>query len=93
MRLMTKAIARRRTGIVLVTAWIGKRQQELSDRVHAAGDERARQQGWNDAKTTRRFGFGARRYRDSRFEDRRRQLSAGVAQLDERDHCKVRARE
>jgi hypothetical protein len=55
--------------------WIGRRQRELSDRVHAAGDEYARQHGWEITKSTGRFGFGARSYRDPRFDDRRWQLA------------------
>jgi len=77
----------RRAGIATrISAWVGRRQRELSDRVHAAGDAAARQHGWTVAATTARFGFGARTYRDPRFDDRRRQLSAGAAQVDERDH-------
>jgi hypothetical protein len=72
---MTETAARRRAGILArVLAWIERRQHELSDRVHAAGDECARQQGWEVTKSTGRFGFGARSYRDPRFGDRRRQL-------------------
>jgi hypothetical protein len=48
MRPMTKAAARRRAGIAARTcAWVGRHQRELSDRVHAAGDERALQNGWD----------------------------------------------
>jgi hypothetical protein len=50
-----------------VSAWIGRRQQDLSDRAHAAADDRARQHGWQVTKSTGRFGFGARRYHDPRF--------------------------
>jgi len=56
-------------------AWIGRRQRRLSDRMHAGGDEHARLQGWEVKKSTGRFGFGARIYRDPRFDDRRRQTS------------------
>jgi hypothetical protein len=75
MRLRTKITARSRAGIpARMSAWIGWRQRDLSARVHAAGDERARQQGWEITKSTGRFGFGARTYRDPRFDDRRRQF-------------------
>jgi hypothetical protein len=75
MRLKTETSALRRAGILTrMPAWIGRRQRELSDRVHAAGDEYARQRGWEITKSTGRFGFGARSYRDSRFGDRRWQL-------------------
>jgi hypothetical protein len=75
MSLMTETTARRRAGILArMPAWIGRRQRELSDRVHAAGDECARLHGWEVTKSTGRFGFGARTYRDPRFDDRRRQF-------------------
>lgn len=75
MWLVAKTTTRRRTGSpARMSAWIGRRQRELSDRVHATGDDRARQHGWQVAASTGRFGFGARTYRDSRFEDRRRRL-------------------
>jgi hypothetical protein len=71
MHLMTDTTARRRAGILTrMRAWIGQRQRELSDRVHAASDECARQHGWEVTKSTGRFGFGARSYRDPRFGDR-----------------------
>jgi hypothetical protein len=59
-----------------MSAWFGRRQRELSDRVHAVGDEQARQHGWEVTKSTGRFGLGARSYRDPRFDDRHRQLPA-----------------
>jgi hypothetical protein len=75
MRLIIETAERRRTGILArMPAWIGRRQRELSDRVHAAGDECARQHGWQVTKSTGRLGFGARSYRDPRFGDRRWQL-------------------
>jgi len=77
---VTGTSIRIRAGIAArVSAWIGRRQWELSDRVHAAGDAEARQHGWTVTKSTGRFGFGARVYRDPRFDDRRRQLSEGRA--------------
>jgi hypothetical protein len=72
MRLITETAERRRTGMLSrMPTWIGRRQRELSDRLHAAGDECARQHGWQVAKSTGRLGFGARSYRDPRFGDRR----------------------
>jgi hypothetical protein len=50
-----------------ISAWIALRQQDLSDRVHAAADDRARRHGWEIINSTGRFGFGARRYHDPRF--------------------------
>jgi hypothetical protein len=72
MRLVTATTACRRAGILAgLPAWIGRRQRELSDRVHAPGDESAGQHGWEVTKSTGRFGFGARSYRDPRFDDYR----------------------
>lgn len=72
MRLTTETAARRRAGILTwMAAWIGRCQREMSDRVHAAGEECALQHGWEVTKSTGRFGFGARSYRDPRFGDRR----------------------
>jgi hypothetical protein len=72
---MTETTARKQAGIFTrMPAWIRRRQRDLSDRVHGAGDECARQHGWEITKSTRRFGFGARGYRDPRFDDRRWQL-------------------
>jgi hypothetical protein len=75
MRPWTRTTVRSLAGIpARMPAWIGRRQRALSDRVHAAGDERARQHGWEVTKSTGRFGFGARTYRDPRFDDCRRQF-------------------
>jgi len=75
MHLMTETTARRQAGILTrMPAWIRRRQRELSDRVHAAGDECARQHGWEVTKNTGWFGFGERRYWDPRFSGRRWQL-------------------
>jgi hypothetical protein len=65
-----------RAGIAArVSAWVGRRQGELSDRAHSARDITARRHGWAVTQSTGRFGFGARSYRDRRFDDRRQQLS------------------
>ncbi len=94
MRRKTKTTGPGRAGIpARMSAWVGRRQRELSNWVHEAGDEHARQYGWEVAKSTRRFGFGARSYRDPRFDDRPRQLSAGAAQVDQHDHSKASAKE
>jgi hypothetical protein len=46
---------------------ITRLQHRLSDRMHARGDAFAGQAGWTITRTTGRFGFGARVYRDLRF--------------------------
>lgn len=50
--------------------WFVRLQRQLSDRVFADGDAFAHQKGWEITKTTGRFGFGARSYRDQRFGPR-----------------------
>jgi hypothetical protein len=76
MRLTTRTAAPARAGIpARMSTWIGRGQRSLADRVHAAGDDCARRYGWEVTKSTGRFGFGARSYRDPRFDDRRLQLS------------------
>jgi hypothetical protein len=74
---LTETTVGARGGVVArISAWVRRRQSELCARVHAAGDERARRHGWTVTETTGRFGVGTRVYRDPRFDDRRRQLSA-----------------
>jgi hypothetical protein len=74
---MTKITIRTQAGIVAwVFLWVRRGQRELSARVHAAGDERARQYGWEVTERTGRFGFEMRTYRDPRFDDRLRQHTA-----------------
>lgn len=51
-------------------ATLRRRQRHLSDRVHAAGDALAAGHGWTITQTTGTFGFGARTYRDPRFDRR-----------------------
>jgi hypothetical protein len=71
---MTETTIRTRTGITArILAWIRRCQRELSSRIHAAGDARARRHGWLVTETTGRFGFEARSYRDPHFDNRRRQ--------------------
>ena len=84
---MTQITIHPRAGAVArASAWIRRRQGALSDRVHAAADERARRYGWEVTASTGRFGLGARTYRDPRFDGRRRRLSHGAARLTGRDH-------
>jgi hypothetical protein len=45
MRLITETNTRAHI-TARMSAWVGQRQQKLSDRVQATGDERARQHGW-----------------------------------------------
>jgi hypothetical protein len=73
---MTDITIHTRAGIgARISGCVGRRQRDLSDRVHAAGDALARQHGWTVTATTEWFGFGGRIYRDPRFDDRRQQLS------------------
>jgi hypothetical protein len=77
---MTDTTIRTLNGITArISAWVNHRQRELSARIHAAGDERARRHGWTVTETTGRFGFKARSYRDPRFDNRHRQLSSGAS--------------
>jgi hypothetical protein len=74
---MTETTIRTRAGITArIFMWVRRCQRELSARVHAAGDERARQHGWTITETTGLFGFSGRRYRDTRFDAERRRLCA-----------------
>ncbi len=73
---MTETAIRIRAGIAArISVWVSRRQRELSARVHTAADERARQHGWTVTECTGRLGFGARSYRDPRFNNRRQQQS------------------
>jgi hypothetical protein len=45
-------------------------RQEMSDRVHAAGDAAAHSHGWTVTQTTAWSDFGGREYRDHRFATR-----------------------
>lgn len=82
----TKTTAPTRARIAArIISWIGRRQSELSNRIHAAGEAEARQNGWTVTKSTGRLGFGVRSYRDPRFDARCRQLTAGSARPGGRD--------
>jgi hypothetical protein len=84
---MSETTIRPRDG---VAAWLFARvrrwQRDLSDRVHAAGDEHAHRLGWEINKSTGRFGFGTRAYRDPRFDHGGGQLPGGTARAIARSH-------
>jgi hypothetical protein len=69
---MTQTAARRRADNVhrRLPGWIVGLQQQLSDRIFADGDAFACENRWEITKTTGRFGFGTRTYRDPRFGQR-----------------------
>jgi hypothetical protein len=68
---MTQTVPRwHADGVPRLAAWIARLQRQLSDRVFADGAAFAREHGWEITKTTGRFGFGARGYRDPRFGQR-----------------------
>ena len=93
MRSVTMITRQKQAGIVAwMSAWIGRRQRRLSDRMHAAEAEHARLQGWEVKKSTGRFGFGARTYRDPRFDDRRRQYSPAGSLRASRGYAQVTSR-
>jgi hypothetical protein len=76
---MTETTVRTRAGIAArISVWARHRQHELSVRMHAAADDRARRYGWTVTETTGRFGFKGRSYRDPRFDARRQRLASGA---------------
>jgi hypothetical protein len=76
---MTKTTIRTRAGIAArIPVWIRRRQHELSARIYATADDRARRYGWTVSETSGRFGFEGRSYRDPRFDDRRQRLAPGA---------------
>jgi hypothetical protein len=82
---MTRSTTRPRVGLAMrISRWVSHRQQQLSDRIHASGDEFAYWQGWRISESTGRFGFGTRSYRDPRFENRHRgaDMAAGRCAVD-----------
>jgi hypothetical protein len=50
-----------------ITSRIRAIGERLSDRIHAAADDRARARGWEVAATPARLGLSGRSYRDPRF--------------------------
>jgi hypothetical protein len=57
-----------------MTARIRAVGEWLSDRIHAAADDRVRALGWEVTQTPGRFGLSGRSYRDPRFAARRQAL-------------------
>ena len=72
------------TGRPGITARIRAVSGRLSDRIHAAADDRARAQGWQVTQTAGRLGLGGRSYRDPRFAVRRQALQDTPARTDQR---------
>jgi hypothetical protein len=66
-----------------IAARIGAVGERLSDRIHAAADDRARALGWEVTETPGRLGLSGRSYRDPRFAARRRTLQDTPARRDE----------
>jgi hypothetical protein len=58
---------------------LGRRQQQLSDRVHAVGDADAIARGWTVMVTVSPLGMGGRTYRDPRFDAREPTRSKPIA--------------
>jgi hypothetical protein len=67
---MTHTAPRRRPDSVHRARWLARLRQQLSERIFADGDAFARENLWEITKTTGRWGFGTRTYRDPRFEQR-----------------------
>ncbi|MHB1596829.1 MAG: hypothetical protein ACYCO9_10160 [Streptosporangiaceae bacterium] len=59
--------AERQLGLAVA---ISSAAERLSIRVHAAGDARARDLGWEITRTAARAGLAGRTYRDPRFATR-----------------------
>jgi hypothetical protein len=78
---MTSHTATGRHGITARIRAVGGR---LSDRIHAAADDRARAQGWQITQTPGRLGLTGRSYHDPRFAARRQALQDTPARTDQR---------
>jgi hypothetical protein len=78
---MTEIATRQHVGSVprRLAGWIVRLQRQPSDRVFTDGDAFAREHGWEITKTTGRFGFGARSYRDPRFGQRPAAPDSGLS--------------
>ena len=61
-----RVVANRRGLAAAITDAAGR----LSNRIHAAGDARARAMGWEITRTPGRAGLEGRTYRDPRFDTR-----------------------
>ena len=72
------------TGRQSMTERIRAAGERLSDRIHAAADDRVRARGWQVTHTPGRFGLSGRSYRDPRFAARRQALQDTPARTDER---------
>ena len=72
------------TGRHGMTARIRAVGEQVSDRIHAAADDRARALGWQVTPTRGRYGLSGRSYRDPRFAARRQALQDTPAKRDER---------
>ena len=87
---MIDVTIRIRAGILArISRWVRRPQRDLSNRVHAAADERARRHGWQITQSTGRFGFGGRTYRDPRFDNRRQQRFPGATPVARCDLCQA----
>lgn len=60
-----------------ITAPARAARRSLSERIHAAADDRARAQGWEVTESRGWLGLRGRTYRDPRFAARRRDFAAG----------------
>ena len=79
---MAEIATRRRAGAI--GARIERLRRRLCDRMFAAGDAFAHEHRWTVATAPGRFGFGARIYRNPRFDQRKAQdrlRSGGWAEL------------
>jgi hypothetical protein len=77
---MTQERARRRSrGLPgRLATRMGLLQRRVSDRIFAGGDALAREHGWTITESTGRSGFGARTYRDPRFDQRAAAARSGA---------------
>jgi hypothetical protein len=72
------------TGRQGITARIRAAGSRLSDRIHAAADDRARARGWQVTHTPGRLGLNGRSYHDPRFAARRQARQNIPARTDKR---------
>jgi hypothetical protein len=72
------------TGRHGITARIRTVGGRLSDRIHAAADDRARARDWQVTQTPARLVLNGRSYRDPRFAARRQGRHDTPARTDER---------